>query len=184
MVASIVAPMTAYLRRRAPKHVLERESAADLAQSVCREALESLRRGTLRYQGPAELRQWLYGAADLKLRNRVRFHGSLKRAGAAEREIPLGHDAAAGPADAVPDRGPTTSRGAVRRERDALLLAAIGELDERTRIAVTHFYLEGRSHAEVAQLLGVTESHSRTLVARGLARLARRLDGRVEPPVD
>ncbi|MEZ6014374.1 MAG: sigma-70 family RNA polymerase sigma factor [Planctomycetota bacterium] len=161
-----------YLRRRAHHAVLARESAADLAQSVCREALERLQRGALEYRGEAELKQWLYGAADLKVKNRLRFYGAAKRAD----EV---HGAVGAEATA-PALGPTPSADYANAESRATFERALGALDERTERAVRMFHLEGRDHAEVARALGVSDSHSRTLVARGLARLARLL--REAPP--
>ena len=152
-----------YLRRRAGPRVLARESAADLAQSVCREALERLGRGDLEYRGEAALKQWLYGAADLKVKNRVRFYGADKRAGG---EVELESHCA-------PDAGPSPSVAVAREEERATFERALAQLEERQAEAVRLFHLEGCDHAEVARRLDVTPSHSRTLVARGLARLAR-----------
>jgi len=162
VLEGLVGPLTDYLRRRSPRRVLEQESAADLAQSVCREALLGVRRGTLEYRGAGPLRQWVYGAADLKVSSR------LRRDAAGTRPSPV-----PGEADAYAGDGPSPSREVAHKEEEAHLRAALLELDERSREAVRAFHFEGRSHAEVAMLLGVSESHSRTIVARGLARLTR-----------
>ena len=169
LVAELSEPMAAYLRRRAPRTLLDRESAADLAQSVCREALESYRRGALDYQGEAQLRGWLYGAADMKLKNRLRHYGALKRG-----------DEAPGEFDDVSGDQPTPSTDASRREQQRLLWEALDDLDDRSKKAVTMFHFEGHSHEEVAEALGLTASHSRTIVARGLARLAKVVRGRLQ----
>lgn len=169
LVAELSEPMAAYLRRRAPRSLLDKESAADLAQSVCREALDSYRRGALEYRGEAQLRGWLYGAADMKLKNRLRHYGALKRG-----------DEAPGELDDVSGDVPTPSTDATRREQQRLLWEALDDLDDRAKKAVTMFHFEGHSHEEVAEALGLTASHSRTIVARGLARLAKMVRGRLQ----
>lgn len=157
-----------YLRRRAGGGVLAHESAADLAQSVCREALERLRRGDLEYRGEAQLRQWLFGAADLKVRNRRRYYGADKRHGG-DGELPE---------DTLCARDPSPSSESVRSEDQRAFERALSELDERQREAIRLFHLEARGHAEVALALGVSEENSRVIVARALARLARILRAR------
>lgn len=159
-----------YLRRRAARKVLERESAADLAQSVCREALERMRRGDLVYQGDAALEHWLFGAADLKVKNRLRHLAADKRA-----PDPVGRGDADGAfiEELAQDPAGTPSAAIARGEDEASFRAALAQLDERQRLCVQLFHFEGLSHAALAERLGVTESHSRTLLARALARLAR-----------
>lgn len=174
-LAAWVPRIERYLRRRASRAVLARESAADLAQSVCREALERLRRGELEYRGEAALKQWLFGAADLKVQNRQRYWGAARRAAAPGA-------AAVDPALLAASADPTPSADAARAESRAAFLRALEALDERQRVAVRLFHLEGRSHADVALSLGIGESHSRTLVARALARLARLLSDDPPPP--
>lgn len=169
VLAGLVGPLTAYLRRRSPSRLLEQESAADLAQSVCREALQSVRRGTLEYRGAGPLRQWVYGAADLKVSSRLRREAAGSRPAHVH-----------GEADAYAGDDPTPSREVAHREEEAHLREALLELDARSRAAVEAFHFEGRSHVEVAALLGVTESHSRTIVARGLARLTRLVRERIQ----
>lgn len=162
LIAEFAEPLAAYLRRRAPRAILQEESATDLAQSVCREALRSLRRGALTFKGEGQLRQWLYGAADLKLLNRIRRRAAQKRG----KETPEG-------LSQFPFDDPTPSAEAAHREQSLALMDSVAELDDRTQAAIRAFYFEGKSHGTVARELGVTESHSRTIVARGLARLAR-----------
>lgn len=154
----------AYLARRATPAVLGGESVADLAQSVCGEALARLRRGELEYRGDAELKGWLFNAADLKLRSRYRRYTAAKRDGVREGSVGGMHDLARSPSQ---DAASAEERGRVH--------GALAELDERTRAMVVAFHFEGASHRELAARFGVTESHSRTLVARGLARLAKSL---------
>lgn len=156
-----------YLRRNAGRRALGRESATDLAQSVCREALERLRRGEIDHRGDSALRSWLLGAADLKIKNRARYFGAQKRGEGA----PL-HDVGL---EQVQAHDPSPSAALVLDEDRAAFRLALDQLDDRQREAVRLFHLEGKDHAAVAEELGITVNHSRTLVARALARLARHL---------
>jgi len=153
--------------------VLLRESAADLAQSVCREALVRMRDGELEYRGDQAFQGWLFGAADLKLKNRVRQLSALARA---FDNTPPGGDLEDGAVGEVgADTGPSPSAAVARAEYIDAFRAALAELDERQHECVRLFHFEGLSHAEIAARLDVTEGHSRTLLARALARLARLL---------
>ncbi|MEZ6015467.1 MAG: sigma-70 family RNA polymerase sigma factor [Planctomycetota bacterium] len=161
--------LEAYLRRRSGPRLLERESAADLAQSVCREALERLGRGELEYRGDAEMRKWLLGAADLKIRGRLRRYGAAKRG-----DVVRVDDDAGPPLDELARaRDPSPSHAAMGVEERAAFHAALARLDERQREVIQLFHFEGLTHAAIAARLGLEESHSRTLLARSLARLTQ-----------
>lgn len=157
-----------FLRGRASPQLLARESGADLAQSVCREALERLADERLELRGAAAFKQWLYRAAELKLKNRWRYWQAEKRA--ADREQGL-----------LDDEGEralyrsifSPSREAIRREEIERFHRALEQLEEQPRQAIALFHLKGCSHAEIAKQLGISESYSRTLLARGLARLSK-----------
>ena len=156
-----------FLRRRAGPLVLHRESGADLAQSVCREVLEHLADERFEYQGEAQFKQWLYRAAELKLKNRQRFYHRDRRDPG--RETPQ--------AESVAERLyrslHTPSQEAARHEEVERLERAFDELDEKARQVIAWFHVDGLSHREIAQRLGIQESYSRTLLARAMARLAR-----------
>jgi RNA polymerase sigma-70 factor (ECF subfamily) len=172
VIAAWAPSIERFLRRNASRQVLARESAADLAQSVCREALEQIRRGALVYEGDEALRSWLYGAAELKVRNRLRRLGAAKRADDPAARGRGSED----PLDAIAfATDPTPSAAAVRGEDSERFRAALDRLDPRQRECVELFHLRDLSHAELAARLGVTEAHSRTLLARALARLAKEL---------
>lgn len=161
--------LRAFLAREAGALVRARESVSDLAQSVCREVLERLRDERFEYRGEAQFVRWLQQAAVHKLQNRHRFYRADKRD--AGRELtPDGSNAGLA---GIAATGGTPSAGAARQEQDAELVAALAKLTERDRQVIQLCHFDGRSHEEVAGILGVTESHSRVLLARALARLAR-----------
>jgi len=57
---------------------------------------------------------------------------------------------------------------------------ALGALPEATRLAVILHYVDGYSHAQVAQFLGATEGAVKTRVSRGRAKLREEMAGMVE----
>ncbi|TAH34900.1 MAG: sigma-70 family RNA polymerase sigma factor [Planctomycetota bacterium] len=152
-----------FLARNAGDLIAAKESRSDLAQSVCREVLERLATDRLQFRSEPEFRHWLYEAALFKLRNRHRYYRARKRDAAAERS-----GAASAPAD-------TTGPGSKvrRREQQERLAAALQLLPEPEREIVRLAHLEGLAHAAIAERLGITESHSRTRLARALAKLGR-----------
>lgn len=156
-----------YLGRHAGGLVGAKETPDDLAQSVCREVLERLADARLEYRGEAQFRQWLYQAAQHKLQNRRRYYRAARR--------DANHDVAAtGSSWEQYFAGLSTpSQQAMRREDVAGLERAFASLSEPQREILRLARLEGLPHAEIARRLGVSESHSRVLLARAMARLGR-----------
>ena len=166
-----------YLDQHAGDLVGAKESSSDLVQSVCREVLERLATDRLHYQGEAEFRSWLYGAALLKVKKRRRYYRSARRDVA--REQPLAGQE--GESLRVPFRRSPSSVVAAREEV-RLLRAALQRLPDRYRKIVEMAQWEGLSHGAIARRLEISEAHSRVLLARALARLATIVSGRVEGP--
>ena len=158
-----------FVRRRAGAALLSKESGSDLVQSVCRELLQGLADQRFAYRGEKEFRHWLYGAALLKLEGRAR-HWRAERRDVA-RELPLdgASDAGSrvGPADPA-----TPSSHAAAGEEVELLHAALARLPERYREIVELAYVECLSHREIAARLSISETNSRALLSRAVARLA------------
>ena len=100
--------------RQAGHLVRAKESAADLAQSVCREVLERIGDGRFEYQGEAAFKQWLFQAAEHKMQNKHRFYRADRRDGAKEVR-PAGDDDSAGTQD-LPGRVTSPSMRAIRAE--------------------------------------------------------------------
>ncbi len=158
--------LVAYLDRRAARWLRQRESAADLAQSVCREVLAHLRDGRFVFQGEPQFRQWLYRAAVIKLIERARHGGAERRDPG--REVP-GSAALDVPADAA-----SPSELASFEEDLERFQVAFASLPPRAQEVISLKLALGLSHAEVAARLGVTEGNSRVLLARALAQLAQK----------
>ena len=157
-----------YVGHRAGREVLDRESESDVVQSVCRELLEGLREERFEYRGEREFQRWLYAAALFKLQSRRRRWRTLKRGEVKEGRLD------AGPEGALPEpAAPTTPSVEASRDEDvARLRAALAALPEHYREVVELAHLDGLSHKQIAEQLGIAEGHSRILLMRALARLA------------
>lgn len=169
LLAAHLPGLRGFLRRRAPDLVLERESTEDLAQSVCRDVLEHLDDGRLELRGDAEFKQWLYEAALWKLRARTRHLRAQRRDPAREATAPSPS------APGHPAVSETPSRLVATEEGRRAVRSAIERLGGRDAQVLTLAVLEERPHREVAAALEVTEAHSRMILSRALARLAREL---------
>lgn len=159
-----------YLARHAGAVVRAREEADDLAQSVCREVLERLADERIEYQGEGQFRKWLYQAAVHKLQNRHRHYRSDKRD--ALRDAIEPGDESSPPLAELAESPTTASMHAMRREDSTLLRQSLAGLPERDRQVIEWCHFEQLGHRDVAERLGVTETHSRVLLARAMARLA------------
>jgi len=166
-------PLVAFIRARAGKAIAARESAADIAQSVFREVLQDADK--IELKGEGAFRNWLFMQATRKVLDRAKFHGRDRRDAAREVAMPE-----VGPgADALLDCYATIaspSRHAVAREELARFEAAVQQLPENQRDAVTMSRLMGLSYAQVAENMGLSESAVRGHVARGLAALSSLLE--------
>ncbi len=163
------------MRRRAPGFVLDRESTEDLAQSVCRDVLEHVADGRLELRGDAAFKQWLYEAALWKLRARSRHLRTEKRDAGREVQSPL-RTTDGGVVPFEPRSSTTPSRLVATDERRRAVREAIAKQDERDALLLTLAVLEDLPHRGIAGRLGIAESHSRVLLSRALAKLARELE--------
>lgn len=157
--------LLAYMRSRMGELLARKESAADLAQSVCREALGELQhledRGQVAFQG------WLFALARSKIRDRYRYYRAEKRDAARERSSPQsGFDLGM----LLPSTT-SPSQNAIRGEELAKLEAAFTRLPEDYREVLTWSRVLGLSHAEIAEEMGRSEGAVRVLLHRALVRL-------------
>ena len=160
----------ALVRLKAGPGVLLRESASDLAQSVCREVLESL--GSFREGGEDELRGWMYTLVLRKVRDRQR--GALAARRDVRREVAI-DDAPSAWGDACA-AFETPSHEAIGREAQARLDAAFADLDDEQQNVVLWSRFVGMSHGEIAERIGKSEVATRKVLSRALLRLAEAVD--------
>ncbi|MCB9871128.1 MAG: sigma-70 family RNA polymerase sigma factor [Planctomycetes bacterium] len=167
-----LAPLVAFIRARAGRDLMARESAVDLAQSVCREVVADL--DQFDYRGEEAFRAWLFQQATRKILDRARYAGREMRA--RDREVAMpDSDGAAEALLACYASFATPSRHAAVREELARFEAAVAELPEAQRDAVTMAKLMNLSYGAIAEQMGISESAVRGLVARGLAALSAAL---------
>jgi RNA polymerase sigma factor (sigma-70 family) len=165
-----LADLRIYLQRHAGFELQGKETPADLAQSVCREVLEGLERGSFEFRGEAQFRQWLYQAALHKVQMKARYFDAGRRQ--ARREQPL-EELADSRGETPLGVSRTPSQSAAEREERLRFLKALQQLPEAQRRVVEWAHFEGLAHKEIAQRLGVTEANSRMMLSRALAELAR-----------
>lgn len=163
--------LVGYVRQHAGAGVVAHESATDIAHSACREVLTRLAEARYAYTDEEHFRAWLCQTAMRKIQDRARYWQRERRdpervqsLGEAESRLLVGLASALSPSEQVLDR-----------ERCERLAAALQQLDPRQREVVRLSYEEQLTHREIAARLDIEESHSRTLLARALARLARLL---------
>lgn len=115
-------------------------------------------------QGEAKVSTWLYRVTSNLCTDRLR-----KR-----RHVDI---------DAIPepaDDAPGVAAGMMQASRADALQAALAQLPERQRIAVTLRHLEGRTNPEIAEVLEISVEAVESLTARGKRALAALLRPRRE----
>ncbi len=163
--------LVAYLRARVGGALAQRESVSDLAQSVCREVLQD--RAELRFESEEAFRAFLFLQASRKVVDRYRFHKMAMRDPAREVDMPSESEARELLTNFA--QWITPSRAAGAREELDRVEQAVHELPDNQREAVLLSRIGGISYPEIARQMELSEAAVRSLVARGLARLAAKL---------
>ncbi len=139
------------LYRYALSVLREERAAEDAVQDAFERAFAALGRYPEERLRAMRLRPWMYSITLNVARNRLRDR----------REVPLTTEISSAGV-AASDEG---------RESVMDVLAALGRLPERQRVAVTLRYLQDLPYAEISGVTGWPEGTVKTLVRRGLARL-------------
>lgn len=118
------------------------------------------------YRGPGSLRAWI---------ERVTVNVALEWLRQRQRlpSVSLDEGRTAARAEGVAEEAPTA--GELTRIPREELLRWVGELPEGYRAVFNLYCIEGRSHREIAQLLGIREKSSSSQLARARSLLARRV---------
>jgi RNA polymerase sigma-70 factor (ECF subfamily) len=146
----------ASVRRVCRSVTLDEHDADDAAQDAFLSALDRLETFDRRRPfGPWLMRIASNAAIDLLRRRAVRRVEPLDEAVAGSSRSPV--------------------QDAMHSELRAALSAALAELPERQRVAVTLFDMEGYAHAEIAEILGVPEGTVRSDVFHARRRLRQAL---------
>jgi RNA polymerase sigma factor (sigma-70 family) len=135
-----------------------RPDAEDVTQTTFVNALRALEQG----QSPRKASSWLYSIAHNIVRQRFR------QARSRPSEVEL-HDELPGAAPVTDDEAPTL----------ASVVAALGRIPPTQREAIVLREFEGRSYAEIAEILGITRGALETLLFRARRSLAEELENLV-----
>jgi RNA polymerase sigma-70 factor, ECF subfamily len=139
---------------------LLRDQAA--AEEVTATAFERAYRKRTRFDpGRGSARAWLFGIARNAALDELRRRG---------RQATLA-------ADPVDLEGLATAHHAEHSERRLVVAAALETLDPRERELVALKFFAGLSNAEIARVLGVTESNAGTKLHRIVSKLREACDG-------
>jgi len=141
------------LYRYALSVLREERAAEDAVQDAFERAFAALGRYPEERLRAMRLRPWMYRITLNFARNRLR-----------ERREVLVEEEVSSEGVAVSDEG---------RESVMDVLAALGRLPERQRLAVTLRYLQDLSYREISGVTGWPEGTAKTLVRRGVARLRK-----------
>lgn len=148
------APLLAFARRML-------HARADGAEDVVQDAFMRAHRGLRATDRPIALRPWLY----MIVRNRALDDlRAPRRTESCEQ---------AGGLAAVPESDP--AHAVAEREAMRELVAEIGRLPERQRLALVMRELDGRSHAETARALRTTVPATKSLLVRARSNLGTAL---------
>jgi RNA polymerase sigma-70 factor (ECF subfamily) len=137
--------------------VANRFEAEDLTETVFLKAWEALPRFE---SSRVNLRAWLYRIAH----NVVVDHYRTRKATAALSDVPLRDD------------HPLPEQQAQAREQNQQLALAIQSLDANLQNVIICRFINGLSHSETAQIMGMREGHVRVLQHRALKKLRQWLE--------
>jgi RNA polymerase sigma-70 factor (ECF subfamily) len=136
--------------------------SASEAEEAAQEAFVKAWRALPRFRAGAPFRPWLLAIVANEARNRRRAAG--RRAGLALRAAEVAErDQSAG--------GPSPEAKVLATARRQVLLAALGELDDRDRAVLTCRYLLELTEEETAAALGCRRGTVKSRTSRALARL-------------
>ncbi|MEE9392367.1 MAG: RNA polymerase sigma factor [Planctomycetota bacterium] len=140
--------------------------SSDVVQSVCLEAMKGIEK--IEYTNEDGFVHWLARITENTIRDKHRYFGAQKRAGAHSLDLELDSRAAAGPAE--------TPSGIVgHSEQMNLVMQALKKLPEDYRRVITLVRFEKKTHAEAAEAMSRTEKATRMLLARARLRLVEEL---------
>ncbi|MFO0981706.1 MAG: sigma-70 family RNA polymerase sigma factor [Planctomycetota bacterium] len=161
-----LAGLRAFLRLRMGPELRAKESASDLVQSVCLDLLRNM--GRYQYRSDANFRRWLYLTAMRKVSNKVAYYRRERRDVAREADVES--------VGAAYGTLSTPSRGAMQREEVERLERVFDSLAPDHREVLTLSRLVGLSHREIAEIMGRSETATRSLLVRALAALSKALE--------
>lgn len=134
----------------------------DLARDLTHDTFVRVFERGHQFAGRGSAKSWIFQIAANLVRERGRT--ARRRAELLEREVP-GERSACNDSERVESR--------------MVLDEALRELPEDQRVALLLYEVDGYSHGEIGEMLGVAEGSSRARVSRAKARLRELLEGRI-----
>lgn len=156
-IESVLAGYGAGLMRVALAYTRDAVDAQDLYQDICYAIWKALPR----FRGEASLRTFVWRIAH----NRGLSHRARGWRGPGKLELDVEY----------PDPGPAADELVAERQRNDRLFAAVRALPEAGREVVL-LALEGLTHGEIAEVLGITENAVAVRLTRARDRLRTQLD--------
>ena len=140
-----------------------------VAEELAQEVLLRVYRSRKTYKAEAKFTTWMYRIATNLAVNYAR--DSRARRG----EVSLDEPTEGGAAFEVADGEPTAEQSVLRRERRRAIRSRIEALPERQRLAVLMHKYEGLDYREIAQVLKLSESATKSLLFRAYETLRETL---------
>lgn len=146
------------------------EEAGDLTQETFLSVFKAIKN----FRGDADLKTWLFRIAINKSRNRFRWWKRRKHEKTFSLDAPLSgsetpfHETMSGNV-ANPEEK------ILQREREKILINALGNLPDIFRAAVVLCDIEGLSYEEIASVLGINIGTVKSRIARGREELRKKL---------
>ena len=148
--------------------LLDPDEAEDLAQQV----FVQVWKAAARYRPTSRFSTWLFTIARNLCLNELRRRG---RHPTESLDAPVGAAEETFERDFADTRGPGVTEGVLLEELEARIEEALRDLPETQRSALLLFREKEMAYDEIARVLGVTVSATKSLIHRGRETLKRRL---------
>jgi RNA polymerase sigma-70 factor (ECF subfamily) len=150
------------------------------AEDAVQDAFWSVIRNIGTFRGDSALGSWIYrivfNAASQKVRGRARRRDDISLD-----EVLPGFDEHGQRADSIADWSAAVDDPSIQSELRTVLTAALDELPPEYRAVVVLRDVEGLSHRDVAEVLGITVASAKTRVHRARLFLRKRRAGYMAP---
>ncbi len=151
----------------------DREEARDLTQETFLQAFRSIKN----FRGDSSLKTWIYRIAINQARNRLRWWRRRRREHTVSLDAPQAGENSTFGENLTDEAERNPEQLALRREREATLLAALGKLKLPFREVVVLRDVEGLSYEEVAAALGIGVGTVKSRLSRARTEMRRQLEG-------
>jgi RNA polymerase sigma-70 factor, ECF subfamily len=168
LLARFLPELRAFVRLQAGPRILGKESDDDIVQSVCRDVLGDM--SSFDYRGVKSFKKWLYISAQNKIYDKGKFYARQKRDVSREQQLDTNPQDYSGYQHLL-----SPSRVAIASEEVQRLEDAFDELPADYARVISLAKIIGLNHAEIAEEMGRSETASRVLLHRALARLGTKL---------